>query len=89
MKLMARSAKRTSKAMILPFDQARLVPPHWRARSRQMRQGRRKRVTRGSSWRIFWLGVRFLLKGGVGLRISVKEMRVKAQIGRLTVKGVG
>ena len=86
---MARSAKRTSKAMILPFDQARLVPPHWRARSRQMRQGRRKRVPSGSSWRIFCLGVRFFLKGGVGLRISVTAMRVTAPIGRLTVTGVG
>jgi hypothetical protein len=37
-----RMAKRTSRAMTLPFDQARLVPPHWRARRRQMREGRGK-----------------------------------------------
>ena len=54
-----------------------------------MRQGRRKRVPSGSSWRIFCLGVRFFLKGGVGLRISVTAMRVTAPIGRLTVTGVG
>jgi hypothetical protein len=42
-------------------------------------------VPSGSSWRIFCFGVRCLLEGEVGLRVSVTAMRVTAPIGRLTV----
>ena len=72
--------------MILPSDQVRLLPPHWSARRRQTRHGRRKKVPRGSSWRSFSLAVRPFLKGSVGLRMSMTATMTMAPMGRLTVR---
>ena len=74
--------------MILPSDQARLLPPHWRARRRQTRHGRRKNVPSGSSWRSFCLAARPFLKGSVGLRMSMTATMTMAPMGRLTVRSL-
>jgi hypothetical protein len=86
-KPIARTPKRTSRAMIRPSFQAYVEPPHCRAKRRQTTDGTRHRTPRGSKLRICSLiGDFFFCSCFGGVQTNNIRIHETAPMGRLIQK---